>query len=210
MDIISPKQLVSLTTFVVDHDNEQVERIYQRLTQLGLSCERISQAPDLFTKLPLVQGGCVLMDVRLPFYSGVELQRLLQQHDPHLPIIFMGHEQDIQVAINVLKAGAFDFLLKPLDEQLLLDVINRALRKRLEQLKKQQFLQKVQKQLKDLSNRESEVLQHVLAGLPNKKIALQLKISSKTVEQHRANIMRKMQANSLAELVTTVVSYNLA
>lgn len=121
----------------------------------------------------------------------------------------MGNERDIHVAIKVFKAGAFDFLIKPLNEQAVLDVINQALRERQHKLHEQTFLKKVHANIKHLSARESQVLHKLLEGMSNKNIASFLEISAKTVEQHRANIMKKMQAESFASLVSTVVTYNL-
>ena len=121
----------------------------------------------------------------------------------------MGNERDIHVAIKVFKAGAFDFLLKPLDEQLTLEVINQALRERQKNLHEQKFFNKIHKLIQNLSSRENQVLHKLLDGLSNKNIASTLEISAKTVEQHRANIMKKMQADSFATLVSSVVKYNL-
>jgi FixJ family two-component response regulator len=178
-------------------------------SRVGMTYQYAANVSELLSNLRGSTNGCVLLDVRLPFYSVTELQQLLKKQDIYLPIIFMGQDKDIHAAIKVLKAGAFDFLLKPLDEQHLLEVINQALHKRQEQLTQQSFLQKVENCMQILSIREAEVLQHLLRGLSNKKIGNNLQISTKTVEQHRANIMRKMQVDSLADLVTNVVSYQL-
>jgi two-component system response regulator FixJ len=214
MDVVtSAVKLAPLSVQVVDYDEKQGKDIQQTLQNLGFVCEYTQQAPDLLNRLSSneisAHWGCMLLDVRLPYYSGVELQNLLHQHDATLPIVFMGNDRDIHVAIKVFKAGAFDFLLKPLDEQLTLEVINQALRERQKNLHEQKFLNKMHKLIQNLSARENQVLHKLLDGLSNKNIATALEISAKTVEQHRANIMKKMQAESFATLVSTVVKYNL-
>lgn len=214
MDVISSEKFAPLSVQVVDYDDSQGKSIQQLLQSLGFICEYTQHAPDLLNRLTATpnasaQWGCMLLDVRLPYYSGAELQNLLQQHDSTLPIVFMGSDRDIHVAIKVFKAGAFDFLLKPLNEQSVLEVINQALRERQKKLHNHKFLAKTQRLMQNLSTREYQVLHKLMDGLSNKSIAQTLDISAKTVEQHRANIMKKMQANSFASLVSNVVKYNL-
>jgi FixJ family two-component response regulator len=201
--------LANFCIHILDSDLQERQNIETLLKRVGMTYKYATNATELLTNLRGTTNGCVLLDVRLPFYSITELQQLLKKQDVYLPIIFMGQDKDIQAAIKVLKAGAFDFLLKPLDEQHVLEVINQALCKRQEQLSQQTFLQKIEKQLHILSVRESEVLQQLMKGFSNKEIGHALVISTKTVEQHRANIMRKMQVESVAELVTAVVSYQI-
>ncbi|MFI4955552.1 MAG: response regulator transcription factor [Gammaproteobacteria bacterium] len=209
MQSIQSENLANFCIHILDPELQAKQTIEDLFSRVGMAYKYAAHATDLLTNLRSSINGCVLLDVRLPFYSITELQQLLKKQDAYLPVIFMGQDKDIQAAIKVLKAGAFDFLLKPLDEQHVLEVISQALRKRQEQLSHQNFLQKIEQRMQILSMRESEVLQHLLQGLSNKKIGHSLEISTKTVEQHRANIMRKMQVESLADLVTDVVSYQL-
>jgi two-component system response regulator FixJ len=208
MDFTS-EPVTPMSVQIIDYDIVQGEQIQNLLQQLGFVCEYTQHAPDLLARLPATHWGCILLDVRMPYYSGIELQALLQQHDAELPIIFMGDDRDIHVAIKAFKSGAFDFLLKPLNDQIVLEVINHALRTRQKNLHQKSFLNMISSRLKALSFRETQVLKQLLEGMSNKNIAEFLKISAKTVEQHRSNIMRKMQANSFAELVTHVVKYDL-
>lgn len=201
--------LVNFCIHILDPELQARHTAENLFSRVGMSYKYAAHATELLANLRSSTNGCVLLDVRLPFYSVTELQQLLKKQDAYLPIIFMGQDKDIQAAIKVLKAGAFDFLLKPLDEQHVLEVINQALHKRQEQLSQHSFLCKIEQRMQVLSMRETEVLQHLLQGLSNKKIGHNLKISTKTVEQHRANIMRKMEVESLVDLVTQVVSYKI-
>lgn len=194
---------------IVDHDIQNGTQVLQMMQNLGYNCEYFTNTKEILATPPAAHWGCVLLDVRLAYYNGNEVVSLLRKHDSKLPIIFMGTENDIHMAIKVFKAGAFDFIIKPLQEQNVLEVINHALHVREKMMDEKQFLVKVQKNIHHLSNRESQVLAKLLEGMSNKNIAAFLEISAKTVEQHRASIMKKMQANSFAELVSTVVKYNM-
>lgn len=209
MNLVQPNKLHHFTIHILNSDPYEQQKIRDLFGSLSLSCQFASQAADLLKTPPNETWGCLLLDVRLPFYNALELQQLIKKHDAALPIIFMGEEKDAETAIQVLKAGAFDFLLKPLNEHRLLNTINTAIRQRQAQLKHQDSLKKKQVCLNSLSNRENEVLTLLLRGFSNKEMGESLKISVKTIEQHRANVMKKMRADSFAELVRMVTYYEL-
>ena len=152
------------------------------------------------------EEGCVVVDVRMPGMSGLELQRKLAETAGHLPIIIITGHGDIHMAVDAMKAGAFDFIEKPFDDQLLLDLVQKAVEKSLEAAQGQALREEIARRLDLLTPREHEVLDLVMLGEPNKRIALTLGICEKTVEAHRAKVMEKTQARSIAELIKMVIA----
>ena len=152
------------------------------------------------------QQGCVVVDVRMPGMSGLELQRRLAEESDHLPVIIITGHGDIHMAVDAMKAGAFDFIEKPFDEQLLLDLVQKAVEKSAEAAHDHALRDELRRRLQLLTPRESEVLELVLAGEPNKRIALHLGICEKTVEAHRAKVMEKTEAKSFADLIKLVIA----
>jgi two-component system response regulator FixJ len=141
--------------------------------------------------------GCLLIDVRMPGMSGLQLQEKLISLGNRMPVIMLSGHGDVSMAVRALKAGAIDFIMKPFNDQSLLEQIQNALL----QDKDKDILESILGRYNTLSEREQEVMQHISAGEMNKVIAHELGISAKTVEIHRANIMQKMEAKSLANLV---------
>ena len=142
-----------------------------------------------------------MLDVRLPGPSGLEFQRFLMESGVHLPIIFISGHGDIPMSVRAIKSGAVEFLTKPLREQELLDAIQTGIERDRAQREEAKLVAELQNRLKSLTSREREVLALVITGRPNKQIAAQLDLSEMTVKVHRSQIMRKMRAKSLVDLV---------
>ncbi|MFT2090685.1 response regulator transcription factor [Paraglaciecola sp. 2405UD69-4] len=145
--------------------------------------------------------GCIVLDIRMPGMSGMECQQKLKTLNCSLPIIFLSGHGDVPLAVEAMKQGAVEFIQKPFREQVLLDCIQHVLAtNQAEQNKALQQLE-IQKRIDTLTKREKQIMKRVIAGQANKLIADELNLSQRTIEIHRANVMEKMQANSLAELV---------
>lgn len=150
--------------------------------------------------------GCILMDIRMPGISGMECQQTLSNLQCNLPIIFITGHGDVPMAVEAMKRGASEFIQKPFREQELLDCIQAALQKNQKTQQDLHYISQIKARLDLLTKREEEVMKRVIAGQANKVIANELHLSQRTIEIHRANVMEKMQANSLAELVTMVLT----
>jgi FixJ family two-component response regulator len=188
------------TVFVVD-DDPSVERALGRLfTSVGLQVKTFSSAQEFLTHPHSRTIGCLVLDVRLPGLSGLELQRALEVEGIDYPIIFITGHGDIPMSVRAMKAGAVDFLPKPVSEQDLLDAVQRAIDQHvaLRQVRAEQ--EEIKRRLAQLTTREGQVLGLVLSGLLNKEIARQLGVAEKTIKVHRARVMDKMQAETLADL----------
>ena len=187
--------------FVVD-DDEAVRDALQRLFEsVDLKVMAYPSGQDFLENLPSESPGCLITDIRMPSMSGMELQKELAARSVNLPIVMITGHGDVETGIRAMKAGAFDFIQKPFNDQQLLEVVNLALERNIEEIKRDEDLQALRKLFDTLSNREREVLDLIVDGVPNKRIADRLGLSDKTVEFHRANIMKKMQAKTLAELI---------
>ena len=145
--------------------------------------------------------GCIILDIRMPGTSGLEVQKVLAERSNTLPIIFITGHGDVPMAVEAMQKGAVDFIQKPFRDQELLDRIREALATDEERREEQQHNAEVNERLDRLTNREREVFDLVVTGKPNKVIAYELGVSQRTVEIHRARVMEKMQARSLADLV---------
>lgn len=194
--------------YVVDDDVAIGESMKWLIESIGLQA-RIFSDPVKFleTYNSDCPDGCLLLDIRMPHMSGLEIQKVLAEKGYSLPIIFITSHHDVHLAVQAMKAGAIDFLLKPVNEQQLLDAINRGIRIEQNLREKAQDRIETQKRINTLSKRENQVLKLVISGKLNKNIASELGISTKTVELHRSNIMKKMKARSLAALVSMYVLY---
>jgi two-component system response regulator FixJ len=154
--------------------------------------------------IPSLQPGCVITDVRMPVMSGLELQRQLKRLKVGLPVIVMTGHGDVPLAVEAMKAGAADFIEKPFHDEVLIAAIRIALDSSDENLTRKNELEIIRTRLKALTAREIEVLDALVSGNTNKAIAFDLKISARTVEVHRANLMTKMGASNLSSLVRMV------
>jgi RNA polymerase sigma factor (sigma-70 family) len=188
------------TVFVVD-DDPSVEKSLARLfTSVGLDVKTFSSAQDLLQNPIPQQPGCLVTDVRMPGLSGLELQRALANAGVDLPIIFITGHGDISMSVRAMKAGAVDFLTKPVSEQELLDAVQRAIERQMSLREARAEREEVRQRMALLTPREMEVIQHVLAGFINKEIARLLGVAEKTIKVHRARGMEKLEAETLADL----------
>lgn len=186
---------------IVDDDAEMRLALEELMLSVGLEAIGFSSTRDLLAaKLP-DRPGCLILDVRMPGLSGLELQRHLAQSGRPKPIIFLTAHGDIPMTVQAMKAGAIDFLTKPHREQALLDAIASGIRTDLARRAADRITSQHAERLRSLTARERQVLRQVVAGQLNKQIAHTLGISDVTVKVHRANVMRKIQAKSVAELI---------
>lgn len=195
------------TVYVVDDDQAMVESLSWVIESVGLRVKTYTRAQDFLDDYDPLHSGCLLLDVRMPGMSGPELQtKITALGTPTLPIIFISGHGDVPLAVRVMKAGAVDFLTKPFNDQVLLESINKALRLDKSNREKQQENAQAEAKFALLSPREVQVLQGIVAGKQNKVISAELKISLKTVEAHRASVMKKMGVKSVPELVKLVLT----
>ncbi len=187
--------------FIVDDDEALRDSLRWLLESVGLKVETHDSANSFLQSYYPGQSGCLLLDVRMPGMSGLELQEQLESRDVRLPVVIMTGHGDVSMAVRALKAGALDFIEKPFDDELLLASIQRALLLDVEQRKNRATQAEILARLAQLTRREHQVMELVTIGKANKQIASELNVSAKTVEAHRAHVMEKMQAKSLAELV---------
>jgi two-component system response regulator TtrR len=189
------------TVFVVDDDESTRELFRWLLSTNGIPVEVFRCAQDFLLAVRVDQPGCVVLDLRMPDMSGLELQQHLAQRGVDIPIVFVTGEGNVSQAVAAVKAGAVDFVEKPFDYNRILSLIRECLVRNAEQRRRVSERQGVACRLASLTPREREVLERVMAGKPNRIIAEDLVISVKTVEVHRAHIMEKLEVRSVAELV---------
>lgn len=193
------------TVFIVDDEAANRELFSELLNSVDISYACFSSAQDFLDGFDAQTPGCILLDVRMPGMSGLELQRKLREDEVPHPVIIVTAHGDVSIAIEAMKAGAFDFMEKPIRNQELLEIVQRALKLGQEASDQLQRQTEQKNRFASLTPREQEVLQQVVDGEPNKRIAYNLDISIKTVELHRAKVMQKMDARSLADLIRASV-----
>jgi two-component system, LuxR family, response regulator FixJ len=193
---------------IIDDDDDARESLAFLLSTADVEVHSYDSAVAFLKALPQITAGCVITDVRMPDIDGMELLRRLHESGLSLPVIVMTGHGDVPLAVEAMKLGAIDFLEKPFDDDALLAAVRMALDKN--QLDSAQELRKaeVKERIAGLSPRELQVLEGLIAGHPNKTIAFDLGISARTVEVYRANLMTKMQARSLSELVRLALLAN--
>ncbi len=187
--------------FVIDDDVAVRDAIRDLLLSVGHEVESFTSAEEFLNQRDPGAGGCLVLDVRLPGTSGLELQKRLQAQKDRIPIIFISGYGDVPMAVQVMKAGAVDFLLKPFREQELLECVQDALRRDQAQRKYEEQVSDVMNGYRTLTKREREIMKLVVTGQINKQIAAQVGLSEVTVKIHRAQVMHKMGTPSLADLV---------
>ncbi len=198
------------TVFVVDDDDAVRDSLRWLMRSVGLSVETFSSAQSFLDGYDRSVPGCLVLDIRMPGMSGLDLQEKLAGEGVALPVIVISGHADVPMAVRALKAGAFDFIEKPFNDQLLLDCVQRAIDVDLMQRREAADREQIVTRLELLTPRELEVLDLVVKGTPNKLISRELGVTLKTVEAHRARVMEKLQAGSAAELVRLVLSVRAA
>src|ERR1700693_3854903 len=187
--------------FIIDDDASVRKALTNLLRSAGLKVEAFGTAQEFLTTKRPDGAGCLVLDVRLPGSSGLDLQRQLAEAGMQLPIIFITGHGDIEMSVKAMKAGAVDFLTKPFREQALLDAVQHAIERDREAYAQRAALTQWRDRHQSLSPREREIMIRVVRGLLNKQIAGELGTTEATVKVHRANVMRKMRADSLADLI---------
>jgi RNA polymerase sigma factor (sigma-70 family) len=190
--------------YVVDDDPAVGDSLCFLLRSVGLPAKAFGSAEDFLRHYDPERPGCLVLDVRMPGMSGLELQDEIKKRGIAVPVIILTAHGEISAAARAFKNGALDFLEKPCNDQQLLDAVNRALRTDRQWRQERQALAQTEQRLQRLTEREREVLRLILAGLSSREIAHRLGLQHKTVESHRTNILRKMQARNVADLVRQV------
>lgn len=186
--------------YVVDDDELVCKATARLLKSVGIQVRTFASAREFLDASRDDRPGCLLVDVRMPGLSGLDLQQALRNANVDLPIIFMTGHGDIPMSVRAMKAGAIDFLPKPVNDQDLLDAVGQALDQSVQSHRARQQLADVRRRIESLSPRERQVMQLVVAGKLTKQIARQLGIAEPTVKTHRRNVMDKMAADSIASL----------
>jgi RNA polymerase sigma factor (sigma-70 family) len=187
--------------FVIDDDASVRDAIADLLRSVGVGVESFGSTQEFLQSKRPDAPGCIVLDVRLPGPSGLEFQRTLNKSNIHLPVIFISGHANIPMSVRAMKSGAIEFLTKPLSEQELLDAVQTGIEQDRTRRQEARILAELQERFDSLTPREREVLALVVTGRRNKQIAAQAKLSEMTVKVHRSQIMRKMRAKSLVDLV---------
>jgi two-component system response regulator FixJ len=193
---------------VVDDDAAVRKSLAFLLSTAGMAVRVHESAIAFLQVLSEVKDGCVVTDIRMPVMDGLQLQRELIKRQSSLPVIVITGHGDVPLAVEALKAGASDFIEKPFDDEIIIVAIRSALARHANEAQNDARIAQVKTRLTSLSEREQEVLNGLIVGKPNKIIAYDLSLSARTVEIYRANVMTKMEAKSLSELVRMVLVAN--
>lgn len=210
-DCKKPNDIGKPTIFIVDNDEAVLESTATLLTSAGLRHRTYNAADDFLKECVTPEErrrqlqGCLLLDIHMPGLGGFELQRRLNELEVNLPIIFISAHSDVPMAVQAMKSGALDFLPKPFRDQELLSAIYQALEFNKQRSHQQRHRQQIRSRIQNLSGREAEVMRRMVKGQLTKVIASELNLSPRTIEIHRANVMEKMQAKTLAQLVQLVM-----
>ena len=196
---------LSQTVFVVDDDDAVRNSLRLLLKSAGMATEVAASAQEFLSSYDTSHPGCLVLDVRMPGMSGLEMQHELNMRGAAIPVIFITGHGDIPMAVEAMQHGAFDFLQKPFRDQDLLDRVQRALEKDRGNRALLREKNRIQERRDSLTPREREILDLMTRGKPNKVMAADLGVSQRTVEIHRARVMEKMGASSLAQLVRMVM-----
>ena len=190
--------------YLVDDDEAVRDALGMLLKSIGLEHETFASALDFLQSYDARRHSCLVADIRMPGLSGLELQQRLNEERSEIPIIFITGHGDVPMAVTAMKSGAVDFLQKPFRDQDLIDRIHKALDRDGERRKGRAEQDEIRARLTLLTPRETEVMQRVVRGQANKVIAMDLGVSQRTVELHRARVMKKLKLRSVAELVHAI------
>lgn len=193
------------TVFVVDDDQPVRKSLDLLIRSVGLPVETFASAQEFLDRYSPERPGCLVLDVRMPRMSGLELQEHFNTAGVHLPIIFISGHGDVPIAVRAIKNGAVQFMEKPFSKQLLLEFIHEALHRDAQQRMADSANSAIHAKLDRLTDRERQVMERVVAGKVSKEVAAELGISKKTVDVHRARVMNKLGIESVAELVEMVL-----
>jgi len=186
---------------VIDDDEAMRQSLAFLLGTVGMKVQTYESAMAFLAVAPEIKSGCIITDVRMPEVSGLDLLRRVRELELGIPVIMITGHGDVPLAVEAMKIGALDFLEKPFDDEVILASVRSALNQLDQDQRRQTERSDIQGRLETLSNRERDVLQGLVAGHANKQIAYDLGISPRTIEIYRANLMTKMQASSLSNLV---------
>jgi RNA polymerase sigma factor (sigma-70 family) len=197
--------IVKQTVFIVDDDEAVRGALRLLMKSVGREAKTFASGDEFLDSCSPGISGCLILDIRMPGMSGLELQEKLHQQGVNIPIIFITGHGDVPMAVQAMKQGALEFLQKPFREQDLVDLVNQALEKNENSHKLALQRTEIEPRIAKLTPRERQIMDMIVQGKANKVIAIDLGVSQRTVETHRTRIMRKMQAKSLAELVQMAV-----
>jgi two-component system, LuxR family, response regulator FixJ len=192
--------LQSGTVFIVDDDTSFSKSVARLLRAVGYTVQVFNSAPEFLARLTPEMSGCVVTDLQMPEMNGLELQEALRQTANPLPMVFLTGQGDIPTSVSAMRSGAEDFLTKRARKEELLAAIARAMERSVQERQVRVRLKDLHGRFDDLSERELEVLNHVVQGKMNKEIAADLDINERTVKLHRTNLTRKLEVHSVAEL----------
>ncbi|MDT8397797.1 MAG: response regulator [Pseudomonadales bacterium] len=197
------------SVFIVDDDEAVLDSLRVFLEASGFAVKTYASPESFLDDYHVELRGCVLLDIQMPTMSGLGLQEDLVAIGSVLPIIFMTGHADVPTAVQALKAGAFDFIQKPFDNGRLLELVARAFEVNRQDRQVLEQQQRIKARLQTLTPRETEVLDYIINGKASKVIASELNLSQRTVEIYRANVMQKMQARSVAQLVRSISEFSI-
>lgn len=200
-----PPSLLEPTVFLIDDDEAVRQSLSLLLSTFGMPVEAFASAEEFLQEWNPDTVGCLLLDVRMPGISGLSVQELLRARHIPIPVIFITGHGDITACRRAFQGGAVDFLTKPVDEQALMESVRKAIQHDVRNRRSIQEGQASRERMERLSEREREILRLVIEGLPNKVIAREVGLSTRTVESHRARILNKLEVESLAALIRAVV-----
>jgi FixJ family two-component response regulator len=186
---------------IVDDDPSVREGLSSLIRSAGLQVETFASAQEFLARPGAEAPSCLVLDLQLPGLSGLDLQRRMAEVGPEIPIVFLTGHGNIPASVQAMKAGAVEFLTKPFDEHDLLQAIQEAVERDRQNRQQRAEMRELQSRYESLTAREQEVMQQVVSGLLNKQIAAELNITEYTIKIHRGRVMRKMHAESLADLV---------
>ncbi len=198
-------QFQDCVVYVIDDDEALLTSLEWLLQSVPFNVKSYTSANAFLNEIDTKCQGCVVTDLRMPEMNGLELQKALKKRNIDLPVIVMSAYGQIGLAVEAMKQGIVDFIEKPFDDQQFVDIINNAIRHRLEQVGDREKISKIHQRLANLTQREQQICRLIVQGHTNRQIAKALNISEKTVEAHRAQVMRKMEAGSMAELIRMVL-----